>query len=87
MRLTGLTPCSRSEAGAAGRGTRGFIRQHQFERVEMIGADTPEQAPEEHERITQIAEGLLQKLGLHYRVMALCAGDMGAAMKLASVLA
>jgi len=80
MRLTSLTPCFRSEAGAAGRDTRGFIRQHQFEKVEMIVAATPDQAPAEHDRITAIAEGLLQSLGLHYRVMALCSGDMGAAM-------
>ena len=80
MRLTALTPCFRSEAGAAGRDTRGFIRQHQFEKVEMIVAATPEQAADEHERITGIAEGLLQKLGLHYRVVALCSGDMGASM-------
>ena len=80
MRLTALTPCFRSEAGAAGRDTRGFIRQHQFEKVEMIVASLPEKAAEEHERITAVAEGLLQKLGLHYRVMALCAGDMGATM-------
>ncbi|MEO1647966.1 MAG: serine--tRNA ligase [Pseudomonadota bacterium] len=80
MRLTALTPCFRSEAGAAGRDTRGFIRQHQFEKVEMIVAATPDQAADEHERITGIAEGLLQKLGLHYRVVALCAGDMGATM-------
>ncbi|WP_432199605.1 serine--tRNA ligase [Erythrobacter sp. W53] len=80
MRLTALTPCFRSEAGAAGRDTRGFIRQHQFEKVEMIVAALPEQAEAELERITAIAEGLLQKLGLHYRVMALCAGDMGSAM-------
>lgn len=80
MRITALTPCFRSEAGAAGRDTRGFIRQHQFEKVELISASLPEQAAEEHERITAIAEGLLQALGLHYRVMALCAGDMGATM-------
>jgi seryl-tRNA synthetase len=80
MRLTALTPCFRSEAGAAGRDTRGFIRQHQFEKVEMIVASLPEKAAEEHERITSVAEALLQKLGLHYRVMALCAGDMGATM-------
>lgn len=80
MRLTALTPCFRSEAGAAGRDTRGFIRQHQFEKVEMIVASLPEKAAEEHERITAVAEGLLQKLGLHYRVMALCTGDMGATM-------
>ena len=80
MRLTALTPCFRSEAGAAGRDTRGFIRQHQFEKVEMIVASLPEKAEEELDRITSVAEGLLQKLGLHYRVMALCSGDMGAAM-------
>lgn len=80
MRLTALTPCFRSEAGAAGRDTRGFIRQHQFEKVEMIVASLPEKADEELERITSVAEGLLQQLGLHYRVMALCSGDMGAAM-------
>jgi seryl-tRNA synthetase len=80
MRITALTPCFRSEAGAAGRDTRGFIRQHQFEKVELISAALPEQAAAEHERITGIAEGLLQALGLHYRVMALCAGDMGATM-------
>lgn len=80
MRLTALTPCFRSEAGAAGRDTRGFIRQHQFEKVEMICAALPQNAAAEHDRITSIAEGLLQKLGLHYRVMALCAGDMGATM-------
>ncbi len=80
MRLTALTPCFRSEAGAAGRDTRGFIRQHQFEKVEMIVASLPEKAEEELDRITAIAEGLLQALGLHYRVMALCSGDMGAAM-------
>jgi len=80
MRITALTPCFRSEAGAAGRDTRGFIRQHQFEKVELISAALPDQAPAEHERITAIAEGLLQALGLHYRVMALCAGDMGATM-------
>ncbi len=80
MRLTALTPCFRSEAGAAGRDTRGFIRQHQFEKVEMIVASLPEKADEELERITAVAEGLLQQLGLHYRVMALCSGDMGAAM-------
>ncbi|MEL6877926.1 MAG: serine--tRNA ligase [Pseudomonadota bacterium] len=80
MRITALTPCFRAEAGAAGRDTRGFIRQHQFEKVELISAALPEQATAEHERITGIAEGLLQSLGLHYRVMALCAGDMGATM-------
>ncbi len=80
MRITALTPCFRAEAGAAGRDTRGFIRQHQFEKVELITAALPEEAAAEHERVTSIAEGLLQSLGLHYRVMALCSGDMGATM-------
>ncbi|WP_133366589.1 serine--tRNA ligase [Qipengyuania sediminis] len=80
LRLTALTPCFRSEAGAAGRDTRGFIRQHQFEKVELISAVRPQDSAAEHERITAIAEGLLQALGLHYRVVALCAGDMGATM-------
>jgi seryl-tRNA synthetase len=80
MRLTALTPCFRSEAGSAGRDTRGFIRQHQFEKVEMIVASLPGQSETELDRITAIAEGILQALGLHYRVMQLCTGDMGAAM-------
>ncbi len=80
MRITALTPCFRSEAGSAGRDTRGFIRQHQFEKVELIAAALPEHSEAEHDRITAIAEGLLQSLGLHYRVMQLCAGDMGATM-------
>lgn len=80
MRITALTPCFRSEAGAAGRDTRGFIRQHQFEKVEMIVAALPEDSEEELQRITSNAEGILQALGLHYRVMQLCSGDLGATM-------
>ncbi|WP_379547974.1 serine--tRNA ligase [Qipengyuania sp. DSG2-2] len=80
MRITALTPCFRSEAGAAGRDTRGFIRQHQFEKVEMIVAALPQDSEEELQRITANAEGILQKLGLHYRVMQLCSGDLGATM-------
>ncbi|XUU61912.1 serine--tRNA ligase [Erythrobacter sp. HA6-11] len=80
MRITALTPCFRSEAGAAGKDTRGFIRQHQFEKVELISAALPEQSEAEQERITSIAEGLLQALGLHYRIVVLCSGDMGATM-------
>ena len=77
MRLTALTPCFRAEAGAAGRDTRGFIRQHQFEKVEMVSICTPEQSDAEHERMTLCAEGILQALDLPYRKMLLCAGDMG----------
>jgi seryl-tRNA synthetase len=77
MRLTALTPCFRSEAGAAGRDTRGMIRQHQFTKVELVSITTPEQSREELERMTAAAESILQGLNLHYRVMRLCAGDMG----------
>ena len=77
LRFTALTPCFRSEAGAAGRDTRGLIRQHQFDKVELIAIATPEQAAAEHERMTACAEGILQALGLPYRRMLLCAGDMG----------
>jgi seryl-tRNA synthetase len=80
IRRTALTPCFRLEAGSAGRDTRGFIRQHQFEKVELISAALPGESAAEHEHITAAAEGMLQKLGLHYRVMQLCAGDMGATM-------
>lgn len=81
MRITALTPCFRSEAGSAGRDTRGFIRQHQFEKVEMMSAVLPDQSEAELERITGCAEAVLQRLGLHYRVMRLCAGDLGATMR------
>jgi seryl-tRNA synthetase len=77
MRLTALTPCFRAEAGAAGRDTRGMIRQHQFTKVELVSITTPETSKDEHERMLSCAEQVLQKLDLHYRVMTLCAGDMG----------
>ena len=77
LRFAALTPCFRSEAGAAGRDTRGFIRQHQFDKVEMVSIVTPETSEAEHERMTACAEDLLVKLGLPFRRMKLCAGDMG----------
>jgi seryl-tRNA synthetase len=77
QRLTALTPCFRSEAGAAGRDTRGLIRQHQFEKVELVAITAPECSDEEHERMTRAAEGILEALELPYRRMLLCAGDMG----------
>jgi len=77
MRLTACTPCFRAEAGAAGKDTRGMIRQHQFTKVELVSITTPEQSTEEHERMLTSAEKVLQKLRLHYRVMTLCTGDMG----------
>ena len=78
LRLTGLTPCFRSEAGAAGRDTRGLIRQHQFEKVEMVAITHPEDSEAELERMTETAESVLRALGLPYRKMLLCTGDMGA---------
>ena len=78
MRLTALTPCFRSEAGSAGRDTRGFIRQHQFEKVELVSICRPEDSEAEHERMTAAAEAILQALKLPYRKLLLCAGDMGA---------
>jgi len=77
MRLTALTPCFRAEAGAAGRDTRGMIRQHQFTKVELVSIATPETSRDEHERMLACAEEVLRRLDLHYRVMTLCAGDMG----------
>jgi seryl-tRNA synthetase len=77
MRLTALTPCFRAEAGAAGRDTRGMIRQHQFTKVELVSIATPETSIDEHERMLSCAEEVLKRLDLHYRVMTLCAGDMG----------
>jgi seryl-tRNA synthetase len=77
MRLTACTPCFRAEAGAAGKDTRGMIRQHQFTKVELVSITTPEQSMAEHERMLASAEKVLQKLGLHYRVITLCTGDMG----------
>ena len=77
MRLTALTPCFRAEAGAAGRDTRGMIRQHQFTKVELVSITTPDESKNEHERMLSCAEEVLKRLGLHYRVMTLCTGDMG----------
>lgn len=77
MRLTALTPCFRAEAGAAGRDTRGMIRQHQFIKCELVSITTPETSMDEHERMLACAEEVLRRLGLHYRVMTLCTGDMG----------
>ncbi len=81
LRLTAWTPCFRAEAGAAGRDTRGMIRQHQFEKVELVSIAHPDLSDEEHERMTRCAEEVLQRLGLAYRVMLLCAGDMGFAAR------
>jgi seryl-tRNA synthetase len=77
MRLTAHTPCFRSEAGSAGRDTRGMIRQHQFSKVELVSITHPEDSVAEHERMLACAEEVLKRLGLHYRVMLLCAGDTG----------
>jgi seryl-tRNA synthetase len=77
IRMAADTPCFRSEAGAAGKDTRGMIRQHQFRKVEMVSIATPEQSHDEHERMTACAEDILKRLELPYRVMLLCAGDMG----------
>ena len=76
--LTAYTPCFRSEAGSYGKDVRGIIRQHQFQKVELVKFSRPENSYDEHEKLTRDAEEVLQKLGLHYRVMALCTGDMGA---------
>jgi seryl-tRNA synthetase len=75
--LTAYTPCFRSEAGSYGKDVRGIIRQHQFQKVELVKFTRPEQSYEEHEKLTHDAEEVLQKLGLHYRVVTLCTGDMG----------
>jgi len=77
LRMTACTPCFRAEAGAAGKDTRGMIRQHQFTKVELVSVTTPEQSRDEHERMLSCAEEILRRLGLHYRVMTLCTGDMG----------
>jgi seryl-tRNA synthetase len=77
LRLTAYTPCFRAEAGAAGKDTRGMIRQHQFSKVELVSITTPEQSREELERMTLCAEEVLKRLDLHYRTVRLCAGDMG----------
>ena len=71
MRLTACTPCFRAEAGAAGKDTRGMIRQHQFTKVELVSITTPEQSKDEHERMLSCAEEILRRLDLHYRVVTL----------------
>lgn len=81
IRMTALTPCFRSEAGAAGRDTKGLIRQHQFEKVELVSIVRPEDSAAEHERMVESAEGILQALELPYRKMLLCKGDMGASAR------
>ncbi len=81
LRLTALTPCFRSEAGSAGRDTKGLIRQHQFEKVELVTICHPDHAADEHERMTRAAETILERLGLAYRRVLLCAGDMGFAAR------
>ena len=75
--LTAYTPCFRSEAGSYGKDVRGIVRQHQFQKVELVKFAHPEHSYEEHEKLTRDAEGVLQKLGLHYRTVTLCTGDMG----------
>ncbi len=77
MRVTACTPCFRAEAGAAGKDTRGMIRQHQFTKVELVSITAPEQSKDEHERMLSCAEEILKRLDLHYRVVTLCTGDMG----------
>src|SRR6266581_2134327 len=81
LRFTAWTPCFRSEAGAAGKDTRGMIRQHQFEKVELVSITRPEDSEAEHERMTQCAEEVLKRLGLAYRVVLLSTGDMGFAAR------
>jgi seryl-tRNA synthetase len=77
LRFTAYTQCFRSEAGSAGKDTRGMIRQHQFSKVELVSITHPDKSLEEHERMTQAAEEVLKQLGLHYQVLELCTGDMG----------
>lgn len=77
LRFTAYTPCFRSEAGSAGRDTRGMIRQHQFSKVELVSITTPDQAVAEHERMTEAAETILKRLELPFRTLTLCTGDMG----------
>jgi seryl-tRNA synthetase len=81
LRMTALTPCFRAEAGAAGRDTRGMIRQHQFWKVELVSITTPDQSEAEHERMTAAAETVLTRLKLPFRTMLLCTGDMGFASR------
>jgi seryl-tRNA synthetase len=77
MRVTAWTPCFRAEAGAAGKDTRGMLRQHQFSKVELVSITTPEQSADEHERMTNCAEEVLRRLDLPYRTVVLSTGDMG----------
>ncbi|WP_421724098.1 serine--tRNA ligase [Bauldia sp.] len=81
LRFAALTPCFRSEAGAAGKDTRGMLRQHQFDKVELVSITAPEQSADEHERMLACAEAVMQRLDLHYRVMTLSTGDMGFAAR------
>ncbi len=81
LRYTALTPCFRSEAGAAGKDTKGMIRQHQFTKVELVSITRPEESEAEHERMTACAEEVLRRLELPYRVMVLCSGDTGFAAR------
>ncbi len=81
IRVTALTPCFRSEAGASGRDTRGMLRQHQFNKVELVSITAPDESRAEHERMTNCAEEVLKRLGLHFRTMLLCTGDMGFASR------
>ncbi|MFD0936332.1 serine--tRNA ligase [Methylobacterium trifolii] len=81
LRFTALTPCFRAEAGAAGRDTRGMLRQHQFNKVELVSITAPEKSAEEHERMLSCAEAVLKKLDLPFRTMTLCTGDMGFASR------
>ena len=81
LRLTALTPCFRSEAGASGKDTRGMIRQHQFYKVELVSITTPEQSDAEHERMLQCAEAVLKRLEIPFRTVLLCTGDMGFAAR------
>ncbi|HZZ61751.1 MAG TPA: serine--tRNA ligase [Roseiarcus sp.] len=81
LRFTAGTLCFRAEAGAAGKDTRGMIRQHQFNKVELVSITTPEEARDEHERMTACAEEVLKRLGLHFRTVVLCTGDMGFASR------
>ncbi|HEX3429250.1 MAG TPA: serine--tRNA ligase [Rhizomicrobium sp.] len=81
LRLTAWTPCFRAEAGAAGKDTHGILRMHQFSKVELVSIVVPEQSVDEHERMTDCAQEVLRRLGLHHRVVTLCAGDMGFAAR------
>lgn len=81
LRMTARTPCFRAEAGAAGRDTRGMIRQHQFTKVELVSITRPDQSAAEHERMTEAAETVLKRLGLPFRTVVLCTGDMGFASR------